>query len=228
MVSPTPFVLLDDARAGDGAADALLYAAPRALFVAHQPGEVEAVLASAEAARMAQGGSLAGYIAYEAGLALEPKLAGLVAARTGAAGPLVWLGLFDAPRRIAAGDVADWLSDTAQGTGTLGPMEPQLSPGGYTAAFAALKQAIHAGDIYQANLTYPLAGSFRGDPVGLYAALRGAAAAGYGGLIFDGSHWLLSFSPELFVALSPAAPMRRPMRRWRKTSPHQSKTGPKT
>lgn len=64
-----------------------------------------------------------------------------------------------------------------------------------------MREAIHAGDIYQANLTYPLAGSYRGDPVALYASLRASANAGYGGIVFDGSHWLLSFSPELFVAL---------------------------
>ena len=105
MGQPVPFVLLDDARAGDAAADALLYEAPKAVFVATRPEEVESVLASAEAARQAQGGSLAGYIAYEAGLALEPKLAGIAASRTGAAGPLVWLGLFGPPTRIAANDV---------------------------------------------------------------------------------------------------------------------------
>ena len=227
MGQTTPFVLLDDARAAgdcrdgavDGAADALLYEAPHALFIAHRPDEVHSVLAAAEAARVAQGGSLAGYIAYEAGLALEPKLAALAAARTGAAGPLVWLGLFDAPRRIAAADVPAWLTETAQGTGTLGPLEPQLSPGGYAAAFAAMREAIHAGDIYQANLTYPLAGSYRGDPVGLYAALRDAAAAGYGGLIFDGSHWLLSFSPELFVALNGTDAKVKPMKGTRPRSP---------
>ncbi|WP_086606583.1 aminodeoxychorismate synthase component I [Erythrobacter donghaensis] len=212
MGQPLPFILLDDARAGDGAADALLYEAPRALFVAHRAEEVEGALAAAEAARVAQGGSLAGYIAYEAGLALEPKLAGQAATRAGAAGPLVWLGLFDAPRRIAASDVASWLESRAEGPGTLGPMEPQLSPGGYAEAFAAMREAIHAGDIYQANLTYPLAGSYRGDPVGLYAALRGAAAAGYGGLIWDGSHWLLSFSPELFVALNGTEAKVKPMK----------------
>lgn len=212
MAQPVPFVLLDDARAGEGAADALLYEAPRALFVAHRPEAVEAVLAEAEAARSEQGGSLVGYIAYEAGLALEPKLAGRAAARSGAAGPLVWLGLFDAPRRIAAADVPTWLEARAEGPGTLGPLEPQLSPGGYAAAFAALNEAIHAGDIYQANLTYPLAGSFRGDPVGLYAGLRDAARAGYGGLIFDGAHWLLSFSPELFVALNGAEAKVKPMK----------------
>lgn len=212
MAQPVPFVLLDDARPGDGAADALLYEGPRALFVAHRPEAVETVLAEAEAARQAGGGSLVGYIAYEAGLALEPKLAGHAAARSGAMGPLVWLGLFDAPHRIAAADVPAWLEARADGPGTLGPLEPQLSPGGYAAAFAALNEAIHAGDIYQANLTYPLAGSYRGDPVGLYAGLRDAALAGYGGLIFDGSHWLLSFSPELFVALNGSEAKVKPMK----------------
>jgi para-aminobenzoate synthetase/4-amino-4-deoxychorismate lyase len=212
MADPVPFVLLDDARAREGAADALLYESPRALFVATRPEEVAPMLAAAEAARVAEGGALAGFIAYEAGLALEPKLAALAPARSGAAGPLVWLGLFGPPTRIAAADVPGWLAARAQGPGTLGPMEPQLSPGGYAQAFAALREAIHAGDIYQANLTYALAGSFRGDPTGLYAALRGAAGAGYGGLIFDGAHWLLSFSPELFVALAGAEAKVKPMK----------------
>lgn len=212
MGQPTPFVLLDDARAGASAADALLYEAPEALFVAHRPEEVEAVLAAAEAARKAGGGALAGYIAYEAGMALEPRLAPLAARHSGAAGPLVWLGLFGAPTRIAAAEVPAFLQTRAAGPGTIGPMEPQLSPGGYAAAFAALGEAIRAGDIYQANLTYPLAGAFRGDPVGLYAALRGVSAASYGGLIFDGAHWLLSFSPELFVALAGDEAKVKPMK----------------
>ena len=219
MGQPTPFVLLDDARAGTSAADALLYEAPEALFVAHRADEVESVLAAAEAARAAGGGALAGYIAYEAGLALEAKLAPIAAKRAGAAGPLVWLGLFAAPTRIAAADVPAWLAARAAGPGTIGPMEPQLSPGGYAAAFAALGEAIRAGDIYQANLTYPLAGPFRGDPVGLYAALRDASAASYGGLVFDGSHWLLSFSPELFVALNGAEAKVKPMKGTRPRSP---------
>ncbi|PKP90161.1 MAG: aminodeoxychorismate synthase, component I [Alphaproteobacteria bacterium HGW-Alphaproteobacteria-14] len=219
MVSPAPFVLLDDARAGTTAADALLYEGPRKVFVATRPDQVESALDAAEAARLAGGGSLAGYIAYEAGFALEGRLAGLAAARSGAAGPLVWLGLFDAPTRIAAADVPGWLAARAHGTGSIGPLEPQLSPGGYAAAFAALREAILAGDIYQANLTYLLSGSYRGDPVCLYAALRGAAAAGYGGLIFDGSHWLLSFSPELFVALAGGEAKVKPMKGTRARSP---------
>lgn len=211
MGERTPFVLLDDARA-EGAADAHFYEDPVAVFVARRPDEVEAVLAAADAARAARGGWLAGYVAYEAGLALEPKLRALAAARTGAAGPLVWIGLFESETVIPAGDVPAWLAARAEGSASLGPLEPQLSTGAYLEAFAQLQEAIRDGDIYQANLTFPLAGSYRGDPLALYAALRPAAQAGYGGLLFDGAHWLLSLSPELFVSLKGQEVRAKPMK----------------
>ena len=210
MAERHPFVLLDDARE-HGAADALLFENPRQVFVAHRPDQVADVLSAAEQARKS-GGELAGFIAYEAGLALEDRLRALAHARSGAAGPLVWLGLFDAPTRIAAADMPEWLAAHAQGPGSVGPLDPQLSPGGYEKAFATLQEAIRAGDIYQANLTFPLAGNFTGDPVGLYAALRPAAQAGYGGVIFDGSHWLLSLSPELFISLKGREAKAKPMK----------------
>ena len=194
-----PFVLLDDARA-EGAADARLFENPREVFVARAGGEVADVIAHADARRRESGGTLAGYLAYEAGLALEPKLLPLAEARTGAAGPLVWFGLFDEERVVRAEDVPGWLAEQAPGEASLGPLDPQLSFGAYAEAFATLQEAIRAGDIYQANLTFPLAGAYRGDPLALYRLLRPAAQAGYGGVVFDGSHWLLSLSPELFVS----------------------------
>ncbi|MDY7097035.1 MAG: aminodeoxychorismate synthase component I [Pseudomonadota bacterium] len=212
MGQPLPFVLLDDARASGGA-DALLYEAPARIFAAYHAHDVDRILEQAEAARLDTGGQLAGYIGYEAGLALEPKLSGLADGRSGAAGPLVWLGLFEnAPTAIPAKDMPAWLSARVEGDASIGPLDPQLSPGGYDAAFAALRDAIHAGDIYQANLTYPLSGSYRGDAMALYASLRNSASAGYGGILFDGSHWLLSFSPELFFALEDGAARVKPMK----------------
>lgn len=210
MAARTPYVLLDDARA-DGAADAHLFENPHEILVARRPDEVAAVLSAADAARR-DGGTLAGYIAYEAGLALEAKLAPLAAGRTGAGGPLVWLGVFDAPQIMSPGEVEDWLAARAEGTARLGPLQPQVSPGAYADAFAALQEAIRAGDIYQANLTFPLAGCFRGDPLALYAALRGDARSGYGGVVFDGQHWLLSLSPELFVSLKGGEAKAKPMK----------------
>ena len=100
MAERQPFVLLDDARE-TGAADALLFENPRRVFVAHRPEQVARALADADDARR-EGGELAGYIAYEAGLALEDRLADRAAVRSGGAGPLVWLGLFGEPVRIPA------------------------------------------------------------------------------------------------------------------------------
>ena len=206
-----PFILLDDARPS-GASDARLYRAPREIVVARRVEDVAPALARIEELR-AEGFELAGYMAYEAGLALEPRLAPLAAARVGAAGPLVWFGAFDGFEAIAADAVPDWLAAHAEpGIAQIGPVEPQVSPGGYARMFGAMQDAIAAGDIYQANLTFPLAGSFRGDPLALYAAIRPAAGAGYGGIVFDGTHWLLSLSPELFFATRDGAALVKPMK----------------
>lgn len=200
-----PFVLLDDARP-DGASPARLYRDPIEIVVARRAEEVAAALARIEELRC-EGRDLAGYLAYEAGLALEPKLAHLAA--RGADGPLIWFGAFAGYETV---DVPAWLADNAEGRASIGPLDPAVSLGGYLRAFARLREAILAGDIYQANLTIPLTGPWRGDPLALYAALRPAAQAGYGGLVHDGTHWLLSFSPELFFALKDGAVTVRPMK----------------
>ena len=212
-ICPAPFVLLDDARAS-GAGDTLLFERPEQLFIARRLAEVEKVLEAADAARRATGQPIAGYIAYEAGLALEPRLAPRADAGIGAAGPLVWLGLFPAVQRIGATQMPGWLAGRAgdSAANTIGPLDPAITQGEYARAFSAIQEAIRAGDIYQANLTFPLTGAWRGDTMALYAALRDTAHAGHGGMIFDGSHWLLSFSPELFFALSDGQAVVKPMK----------------
>ena len=203
-------ILLDDARL-DGASDARLYEQPIAIVIARRAEEVEPALAQMAEWHRA-GHHLAGWMAYEAGLALEPRLAPLADERSGAAGPFLWFAAFAGYTTIAAADVPAWLADRADGRATLGPLEPALSPGGYARAFAQIQSAITAGDIYQANLTFPLSGAYHGDPLALYARIRPAAAAGYGGVICDGAQWLLSFSPELFVALHGDAATVKPMK----------------
>ncbi|HSG35601.1 MAG TPA: aminodeoxychorismate synthase component I [Sphingomonadaceae bacterium] len=213
MAARQPFVLLDDARE-NGASDAQLFENPREIFVARRPGEVALVLDAANRARVDTGGTLAGYIAYEAGLALESRLLPLAERSSGAAGPLVWLGLFEKAESIPAAQVPAWLAEHA-GAGpapSIGPMQPQISTGAYLEQFDVLQEAIRAGDIYQANFTMQMAGSTRGDPLALYAAIRPAGNAGYGGIIFDGSHWLLSFSPELFFTLRGRSVKVKPMK----------------
>jgi len=205
-----PFVLLDDGRA-EGARAARLYSDPTEVIVARRIGDVERALSRMDEV-VREGLHLAGVVAYEAGLALEPRLAGRVAARTGAGGPLLWFGAFAGYEEIAPGAVPGWLADRAEGEASLGPLDPTLSIADYLEGYAAVREAILAGEVYQANLTFPLAGAYRGDPVALYARLRAASAAGHGALLFDGTHWLLSLSPELFVALSGDRVTVRPMK----------------
>ena len=215
MPRTEPFILLDDARDPDGdrgPADARLYRAPIEVVVARRPIEVEPALERLRELS-ASGLHLAGYLAYEAGLCLEPRLAALAAPRAGADGPLVWFGAFESYETIAASAMPAWLAvNSALGPAGIGPLDPAVSPGGYHAAFAAIQEAIRAGDIYQANLTLPLAGTWHGDALALYRAIRPAAKAGYGGVIHDGTHWLLSFSPELFFALKGGAATAKPMK----------------
>ena len=216
-----PFILLDDARP-EGASAARLYRGAKEIVVARRAAEVAPALERIDALRR-EGFDLVGYLGYEAGLALEERLSPLADARTGAMGPLVWFGAFEGHEPIAAEDVPAWLSAHAQpGIAQLGPLEPQLSPGGYTANFTALQEAIAAGDIYQANLTFPLTAAFRGDPLALYAAMRPAAEAGYGGVVFDGTHWLLSCSPELFFAERDGAALVKPMKGTRPRGQNQA------
>lgn len=214
-----PFVLLDDARAA-GTADARLYRDPCETVTAMRADQVAGALARMEALS-SQGLHLAGYMAYEAGLALEPRLAPLLPARTGAGGPLLWFGAFEGCEKIARDALPGRLAALGgngpaalggSGPAEIGPLEPQVEFGDYARAFDVLHAAIRAGDIYQANLTFQLAGPWQGDPLALYAALRPRAEAGHGGVVFDGAHWHLSFSPELFFALQGGALTVRPMK----------------
>ncbi|MBV1917267.1 MAG: aminodeoxychorismate synthase component I [Sphingomonadaceae bacterium] len=208
---PDPFILLDDARQHN-AADARLYQGPVEIVIARRGDEVEAALERIAALNRA-GHHMAGYLAYEAGLCLEPKLAGHAAKRSGTDGPLIWFGAFKGYETIAAADMPGWLATKTAGRDAgIGPLDPQLSPGDYLGAFATIQDAIRAGDIYQANLTLPLRGNWHGDALALYTAIRPAAQAGYGGIIHDGTHWLLSFSPELFFSLNGSAAMAKPMK----------------
>lgn len=212
MGQENPFVLLDDARA-QGASAAQLFCNPREIFIARRMEDVAECLERADAARIASGASLAGYIAYEAALALEDRLIGRGETRQGGGGPLVWLGLFDDITELASEQVDTWLCDNGgEGAATIGPLEPGVSFGQYNAMFADICAAIEAGDIYQANLTIPLVGGYHGHPAALYREMRTSAKAPYGGLIWDSAHWLLSFSPELFFSLRGDAIKAKPMK----------------
>lgn len=197
-----PFLLLDDAEG-----HATLFRDPVAIIRADDLSEVPQAL-DRIAAAIAGGYHAAGYISYTAGHAFEPRLADYEL-REGDAGPLIWFGLFKAPQVLPGGDVNALLPKTPVSIGTI---EPMISREEYDRAIGAVLDYIRAGDIYQANLTFPARVAVDGDPLAAYAAIRPRAAAGHGALIrHDGRH-ILSFSPERFFALADGRIETRPMK----------------
>lgn len=207
-----PFVLIDNARDPD--VPARLYRDPVDLVIAREADDVAPALARIGAG----GGHWAGMIAYEAGLALEPRLAPRLALRRGADGPLVWFARFACVDCLDDAALDRWLAENAGvgnadgGAARLGPLEPLIGPGGYARAFDAIRARITAGDTYQVNLTLPLGGTWAGDPLAIWRALRRDARAPHGAVVFDGAHWVLSASPELFFACADQAVTVRPMK----------------
>jgi para-aminobenzoate synthetase/4-amino-4-deoxychorismate lyase len=202
-----PFVLLDDARgAGDGSpAPGRLYRNPIRIVTAHAPQQVRPALAALRAAQQA-GLHAAGYLAYEAGLALMPRAVETAASTV----PLLWFGLFDDYQLLDAAALTALLPDPA-GARAL-PPRGIADREAYDRAFAQVIELIRAGDIYQANLTMRTEVAFLGDPLALYARLRREAAAGYGAVVATGETTLLSLSPELFFALDGDQLTCRPMK----------------
>lgn len=200
-----PFVLLDDARV-EGASPGLLYRSALAMIEVHQGRDVRAGLDQVRAAVNA-GHYVAGLIRYEAGLALEDRLANRGRDRTA---PLLWFGVFENCEKLQQDDVAALLPDPAGAVGL--SLQPQITRADYEVQFDAVLEAIRAGDIYQANLTFPNQLRFVGDPLSLYADIRRRARAGYGGIVWTGADLILSFSPELFFALERDKLTARPMK----------------
>lgn len=202
----TPFVLLDDAREA-GAAPARLYRDPVEIVVTRRLSDVQHALFALRTA--ARGGLHAvGYLTYEAGYALEPRLMPLVPENSDT--PLLWFGLFRDYATIESDAVAMLLPEPA-GAWT-GKPAPDIDQGHYEAALDTVQALIKAGDIYQANLTFGANVSALGPPLALYAGLRNRARAGYGGIIHTGRDWFLSLSPELFFASDGTQILTRPMK----------------
>lgn len=174
-------VILDDAIA----ARRRVYSGARTVIAADTAAQVPAAQAAVESA-LAQGRHVAGWLGYELGYALEGRFDGA------APGPLLRLGVFDGPGE----------APPVQGRAYAGPLRLEWDEETYGRRFAAVKDYIAAGDIYQANLSFRARFAFAGAPRALYEHLLAQSGAGHCGFVDDGVRQLLSLSPELFFDLA--------------------------
>jgi para-aminobenzoate synthetase component I len=185
-----------------------LFDAARAVIVAVRASEVPQALAQAEAAR-ANGAWVAGYVAYETGFALEPRLARLMPRRR--PGPLVALGVFDGPMPAEA--VLDQAAVEGRSTVMTAP-QPRIGRRAYGNAARRVFDYIAAGDCYQVNLTFPMTARLvSGTALGLYGAFRRTGAVGHGAYVDLGvGPVVVSRSPELFFKVEGGRIVTRPMK----------------
>ena len=201
------YVLLDD-NTGSGAPSAL-YEQPVEIVRADEPSEVADALARLEGAA-GRGLHAAGFFAYELGYVLEPRLAHLMPGKRTV--PLIWFGLFEAPRTMSSAQVQAWLAARSAETPKLADVTHSWDGAAYEQRFAKVAEYIRAGDIYQMNLTLRARFHLQGSPVALYRELRQKQRVAYGGIIETGDLTILSASPELFIERSGRVVSTRPMK----------------
>jgi para-aminobenzoate synthetase/4-amino-4-deoxychorismate lyase len=201
-----PFVLLEDRS--DSGAPGRLYRNPTEIIRCDAPEGVEAAFRSIEDG-LARGLHAAGFFAYELGYLLEPKLASLIPADRDV--PLLWFGMFAQVERFDGEALDDAFAD-------FGPPPPITQVRALHDRMAHVEKVrnvldlIRAGDLYQANLTFPLRFQYSGEPLALYGALRARQPVAHGGVVALGDKTVLSVSPELFVQICGDRTTTRPMK----------------
>jgi len=187
-----PYVLFRDDTTGT----VTLFTEPEEIIVAHEVDAFFPALERMQAAR-ADGRYLAGYMSYEAGYLFEPKLAPLAEGQRQT--PLLCFGVFKSPSG-GTSEVSKPLNIMASDE-FLSDLNPSWSFTEYERQFNRLHQHLRQGDCYQANLTMPVTGRWRGDPLAGFWSLIDRQPVKYGALVDLGGPVILSRSPELFFSV---------------------------
>jgi para-aminobenzoate synthetase component 1 len=74
-----------------------------------------------------------------------------------------------------------------------------FSPEGYAACVARIVEAIHAGDVFQVNLSQRFSGPLKASPHDLFRAMRAQSPVPFSALLPSGDRAILSASPERFL-----------------------------
>ncbi|HEU4956361.1 MAG TPA: aminodeoxychorismate synthase component I [Sphingomicrobium sp.] len=195
------WILFDDAR--DGGAPPRLYSGPEQVIVVHELDEVIPALATIRQG-LKRGQHAAGYLAYEAGHAFDPKLA---ASFRRPEGPLLCFGLF---KGFESPDIPDLLG--SPDSAFVGLPSPRISRTHYERTATEVRGHLLAGDFYQANLTFGCEVPIAGNPASIYARLRRSAQSGWGGVLLHDDRAIISLSPEQFFTLRRGIVEARPMK----------------
>ncbi|MCY6379261.1 aminodeoxychorismate synthase component I [Hoeflea prorocentri] len=174
----------------------LCFSGARSMVTAWEQDEVVPALDNLEQAAK-DGLWSAGYIAYEAGIALEPALVSRLAPREDhkRSCPLLCFGLFDTPQPPAR--AAEILAVPGNNI-AVSSAKHRWDFETYESRFDTLRSHLHAGDCFQANLTYEIEADCNGGGTTLFNSLRARQAVAHSALVRLEGPEIVSRSPELF------------------------------
>lgn len=126
---------------------------------------------------------------------------------------------FDAPTKLTRSDALSWLQTQADSATThLCPAQSLVNETTFIEHINTIRSLIAAGDTYQVNYTFPLTSELISDTAddaalaALYHQLAQKLRIPYGAFLMLPNSSVLSFSPELFVEMTPTALTCRPMK----------------
>lgn len=211
------FVFLDTGRLTPEDHRSYLFLRPESRLVCKKTDQVDEFFKKAED-YLAQGYYLAGWFAYEFAYLLEPVLLkNLENVQTDT--PLASLGVFKEPHvfdhlRGSFAGAGPWPVSTNAALADFQVADLRLNEEQerYFTNLRRIKSYIETGDTYQVNYTLKLLFSLSGMPEMLYKTLRRGQSVSYGAYLREGSHRVMSFSPELFFKKEKACCTVRPMK----------------
>jgi para-aminobenzoate synthetase/4-amino-4-deoxychorismate lyase len=171
---------------------------------------------------LAQGQYVVAAFAYELGYLLhrispKPITEGL----EDDAHPLVLAWSFDHYESLSKDQVDDYLKQALRKS-TLAPnttcmagiahIKNSITEEQFAADLQTIQEYIRNGDAYQINHTYRVTGQAYGEPLALYMRLRDRQPGRYGAFIEDGTNYILSQSPELFIECRDSTLKAMPMK----------------
>ena len=192
-------ILLDDQVAGT----VRVYNRPTHVITAWNADELADAFERLAALQKA-GFYLAGYVSYETGYLLEPKLSPRLPKDRQT--PLLRFGAYKSYHTVS-----DNLFNPCAVPPALN-LEPAWSEAEYLNRFKKVIDYIKAGDVYQINLTFPMKGKYDGTGIDLYSCLRERQPGQFGGVLAFDDFEIVSLSPELFFKTENDLISMRPMK----------------
>ena len=205
---PEPSILLHESRR-PGEGGSRRFSGLVDIVSAETPSDVERAFQELERA-LARGFYVAGAAAYELGYCFEDRLGPLFRQPPQ---PLMQFGVFRNMEPLDAA-AADALVGSGHGLAAKDRIEIETTEprDRYLAKVARIRDYIAAGDVYQANFTFPLRFSWPGDVWSLYRRLAPMQRVLYGAVIDLPDLKVASLSPELFLRKQGTGLSSRPMK----------------